>query len=114
MTFKIKNPKKKWISIGGYRGYEQPVYAVAGASDTGTLEDSPSPSHLVNKELKDFKSFLEKKGIKSKIVITRSSNVFMAKRWIIPEKDKFHEAKKLTKDYLKKTKDKTEFIHDTD
>lgn len=111
--FKIST-KKKYIKSDAWRGYEQPVYAVAGASDTGTWEDSPNPSYKVNDELKDFQKFLAKKGIHSKIVNAQSSNAFMTKRWVVPETDKFSQAKELTKQYLKEKESKTKYIHDAD
>lgn len=113
MAYKIST-KKKWIKTDDWRGYEQPVYAVAGASDTGTWEDSPSPSYAVNDELKGFQKFLEENGIKSRIVNARSSNVFMAKRWVVPEQDKFAEAKQLAKQYLEEKKSSTKYIHEAD
>lgn len=113
MAYKI-SIKKKWIKTDDWRGYEQPIYAVAGSSDTGTWEDSPSPSYEVDKELKDFQKFLQEKGIKSKIVNAQSSNVFMAKRWVVPEQDKFAEAKELTKQYLKEKESETKHIHEAD
>jgi hypothetical protein len=111
MAYKIST-KKKWIKTDAWRGYEQPVYAVAGSSDTGTWEDSPCPSYEVDKELKDFQKFLQEKGIKSKIVNAQSSNAFMSKRWVVAEQDKYAEAKELAKQYLKEKE--TKYIHDAD
>lgn len=113
MAYKIST-KNKWVSTGGYRGYPQSPYAVLGSSDTGMWSDSPAPSKEVYKELKDFQDYLNKKGIKSQRKITRSSNVFMAKRWVVVQPDDFKEAKKLAKQYLKEKKEETKYIHDTD
>jgi hypothetical protein len=116
MTYKIST-KTKVTSKGdawGRGSVTQPIYAVAGANDTGTWEDSPNPSYEVNEELKDLQKHLEENGIKSKIVASRSSNVFMVRRWIVPETDKFKEAKKLADEYLKKKESSTKYIYDAD
>jgi hypothetical protein len=113
MNYKVKQ-KKKWINTGGYRGYDQSAYAVAGSSYTGNLEDSPCPSYKVHSELKDFQEYLNQKGIKSKIKNTQSSNAFMMKRWVVVEPEKFGEAQRLAKEYIKSNKEKTQFIHDAD
>jgi hypothetical protein len=113
MTYKIST-KKKWIKTDAWRGYEQPAYAVLGSSDTGTWEDSPCPSYEVDKELKDFQKFLQEKGIKSKIINAKSSNVFMIKRWIVPEQNKYIEVKKLAEQYLKEKKEEIKYIHEAD
>lgn len=114
MTYSIKTKVTSKGDAWG-RGYTtQPIYAVAGANDTGTWEDSPNPSYEVNDELKGVQKFLQEKGIKSKIVHTRSSNLFMIRRWIIVEPDKFAEAKKLTTEYLKEKESLTKYIYDAD
>lgn len=113
MAYKIKQ-KKKWISTGGYRGYAQSSYAVAGSSDTGTWEDSPCPSSKVIKELNDFQDYLKQKGIKSTIKTTKSSNVFMVKRWVVTKPEDFNEAKKLANQYLEEKKIETQYIHEAD
>lgn len=113
MAYKIKQ-KKKFVSTGGYRGYYQSPYAVLGSSDTGTFSDSPAPSFEVKKELKDFQAFLKKKGIKSQIKTTQSSNVFMAKRWVTVNPSDYGKAKGLAKEYLKNKEGETNYIHGTD
>jgi hypothetical protein len=75
----------------------QPVYAVAGANDTGTWEDSPNPSYEVNDELENLQKHLKKQGIKSKIVHSESSNVFMIRRWIIVSPKELKKARSLAK-----------------
>jgi hypothetical protein len=112
VAYKIKS--KKWIKTDAWRGYEQSSYAVLGSSDTGTWEDSPCPSYEVDKELKDFQAYLRKKGIGSSIKTAQSSNVFMAKRWVVVQPDDFKEAKKLAGQYLKEKKEETKYIHEAD
>lgn len=109
MVYKI-SVKKKWVATDGWRGYERPIYAIAGASDTGMWEDSPAPSNKVNDELKSLKSFLTQKGIKSKIVTTKSSNNFMVKRWIVVPSEQMDEAKKVYEEYEQSKH--PEYIHD--
>jgi len=116
MTYKIST-KTKVTSQGDAWGRGQviqPIYAVAGANDTGTLEDSPAPSYKVNDELKDLQKYLKEKGIRNVIKTTRSSNVFMIRRWIVVEPEKLSEAKKLADGYLKENKSKTEYIYGAD
>jgi hypothetical protein len=104
----------KWVATDAWRGYYQPEYAVIGASDTGTWEDSPCPSGEVGKELTDFQNFLKENKIDSVRKTTRSSNVFMGKRWIVVAKWDFKKANKLAKQYLKDKKAETRYIHEAD
>lgn len=116
MTYKISR-KTKITAKGdswGRGSVVQPIYAVAGANDTGIWEDSPNNSYKVNDELTDLQKYLKQKGINSKIVNTQSSNAFMMKRWIVPETDKFEEAKKLADEYLKEKKSQTKYIYNAD
>lgn len=114
MTYSIKTKITEKGDPWGRGQVIQPIYAVAGANDTGNWEDSPAPSYEVNDELKALQKHLKGKGIKSVIKPTRSSNVFMARRWIIPEQDKFEEAKKLAKEYLKEKEAETKYIYGAD
>jgi hypothetical protein len=43
---KYISTKTEYISTDGWRGYVQPINAVAGANYTGTSSDSPYPSHV--------------------------------------------------------------------
>lgn len=116
MAYKIST-KTKVTSKGDAWGrgrVVQPIYAVAGVNDTGNWGDSPCPSYEVDKEIKDLKKYLEEKGIKSKLTSSNSSNVFMMRRWLVVETDKYEEAKKLTKEYLDKKEESTKYIYDAD
>jgi len=106
--------KGKWIKTDAWRGYYQPANAVAGSSDTGTLSDSPAPSDKVKNELDDLRKFLKQKGISSRMRLSKSSNVFMAKRWVIVSPSDFRKAKKLADSYLVKNYGKTTYIHEAD
>jgi len=116
MAYKIKFSKRTKVTEKGDdwgRGrIEQPIYAVAGANDTGTWEDSPNNSYKVNDELKDLQSYLTKNGVKSKIENQESSNVFMQRRWLIVETGKYEEAKNLTDKYMKEKK--TQYLYEAD
>jgi hypothetical protein len=111
---KTFSTKKKWVSTDAWRGYEQPIYAVAGSSDTGSWEDSPCPTCDVNKEMDMVKKELAEAGIPTKQIVTPSSNVFMGKRWLIAPKENFPQVKKKSKEVLKKLLSQTKFIHDAD
>jgi hypothetical protein len=114
MAYKIST-KTKITDKGDAWGrgrIEQPVFAVAGANDTGTWEDSPNNSYKVNDELEDLQKHLKSKGIHSKIENQSSSNVFMQRRWLIVETGKYEEAKKLTDEYMKEKK--TNYLYEAD
>jgi len=91
---------KRWIPLGGYKGYEQPANAIVGASDTGMASDSPSPSDVVQKELMVVKDTLNKKGIPVKLKTTSSSNVFMVKRWLVVKNNDFKKAYKISHKFI--------------
>jgi hypothetical protein len=103
---------KGWVATDGWRGYSQPIYAVAGASDTGMASDSPAPSTTSKKELNSFASYLKKNNITSKKIISRSSNVFMAKRWIVVAPADYAKSKKLFDKYF--AENETQQLHDAD
>lgn len=75
--------KRKWVSTDGMRGYNQPIGAVVGSSDTGTWSDSPCPSHVVKEELRAARKALATQGIECRTSFTTSSNGFMVKRWLL-------------------------------
>lgn len=73
----------RYHRIDGWRGYSIPGCAVAGASDTGTWDDSPCPTPEVRAELRRFmRTVLRPAGIHSRIRYGVSSNVFCAKAWV--------------------------------
>lgn len=107
--------KRRYHRIDGWRGYSIPAYAVAGASDTGTWDDSPAPSDQVLIEIATLRRFLRKAGIKTRLRWGTSSNVFMAKRWLVIEpesRDKANEALQLTTEWLEQNDNTTRYIHD--
>lgn len=108
-TFVMAN---KWVNTGGYRGYEQPTYAVVGASDTGMWSDSPCRSDVSEKEINDIINELKKHGIKSKAVMTNSSNVFMMKRFVIVTPKNHAKALGIVSDYLNNNDTRLAYIVD--
>jgi hypothetical protein len=103
-----------WVSTDGWRGYSQPIYAVAGSSDTGTWSDSPAPTPTVKKEIADARKFLRSRGISTKASLSHSSNLFMGKRWIVASIEDYEKARKLMAEYLKEHERDTQHIHEAD
>lgn len=75
--------KMRYVRTDAWRGYEQPVYAVAGANDTGESSDSPCRSSVCKMELGMAQKALKEKGIPSRLFSGRSSNVFCMHRYLI-------------------------------
>ena len=93
--------KKKWVATDGWRGYEEPVYAIAGVNDTGMWSDSPSPSNKTNAELHKFRATLNKLGIPTRKVTGQTSNVFAGNQFLIAPKELYPTAKQKVKELLK-------------
>ncbi len=87
--------RKQWVQTDGWRGYEEPIYWVAGANDTGDYYDSPCPSGKATEELKSVKSILRENKIRYREVATNSSNVFCLKRYIIVSPADIEKAKQV-------------------
>jgi hypothetical protein len=109
MTFSTET---EWVSTDGWRGYERPIYAIAGASDTGMWSDSPCPTNIVSEELGALKQYLRSKGIKYREIAGRSSNAFMAKRWIISTVEHHKKALRVANEWLQKNRHTTRYIHE--
>jgi len=97
---KIINTTTEYIRTDGWRGYSQPVYAVAGANDTGGWSDSPCPTEVCEKELGEVKSLLARHGIRTKEVVCESSNVFCVHRYLVPPMGLVAKAKEIVRDYI--------------
>lgn len=95
--------KTKYIRTDGWRGYEQPINAVAGANDTGEASDSPCPSTVCERELSGFKKLLRKNGIKFKTTVNRSSNVFCVHRYVLVAPEDREKALELADQYREGT-----------
>lgn len=84
----INTTRTRYVKIDGWRGYLEPVNAIAGCNDTGTWADSPCNSNVAEAEIKAFTKILRKNGIKYRTIWGNSSNVFMNKRYVcVHEKD---------------------------
>lgn len=87
----------EWISTGGYRGYDKPIYAVCGANDTGTWDDSPCRTEVATRELGAVSEDLERLVIPHKEMQTHSSNVFCTHRYLIVPPEFLERAKAVVK-----------------
>lgn len=95
---KIKNVfdlSKSWISTDGWRGYEEPKYAVCGANDTGNWDDSPCPSDVADREIKEAQLILKSQKIPTKKMTTQSSNVFCIRHYVVVPPHYIKQAKEL-------------------
>ena len=97
---KTFDTSKTYVKIDGWRGYEQPVYAVCGANDTGTWSDSPCPSHVAKKELEDAQNVLKSNKIPTKIITTETSNVFCVHHYLIVPPVHHERAKGLVSEHI--------------
>ncbi len=75
--------KTKYISTDRWRGYSQPINAVAGANDTGEYFDSPCKSSVRKREIAGFKKLLRKENIKSSVMVCETSNVFCVHFYVL-------------------------------
>jgi len=96
--------KKTWVSTSGWRGYQQPIFACAGANDTGGWEDSPCPSSVCEKELNEFCSKLRKAGIKYKKTWGQTSNVFCIARYVAVSEADHAKAHEIAEQHEKETR----------
>jgi hypothetical protein len=91
-----------WVSRDAWRGANVPTFAVAGANDTGTWDDSPCPTPVATKELSELASYLKSYGIPTKEMVCESSNVFCALRYLITYPSDVELARGLVETYLEK------------
>lgn len=89
-----------WVSTDAQRGYEEPIYACAGANDTGSWSDSPCRTEICERELNDLSAALLAEGIKTKQIVTQSSNVFCVHRYLIPQLKNVDRARIVVKLFL--------------
>jgi len=107
--------RPRYHKIDGWRGYWIPAGAIAGASDTGTWEDSPAPSDKVAAEVERFRrEVLRPLGIRSRVRFGLTSNVFAGKRWITVSAEDFPRAAQAAVDWLEAHRLNTQYIHDAD
>lgn len=89
-----------WVSTDGQRGYEEPKYACAGANDTGMWSDSPCRTDVCEHDLNVLSATLLAKGIKTKQIITKSSNIFCVHHYLLPQLKNVDRARKIVKEFL--------------
>ena len=90
---------KLYERIDGWRGYQIPVFAVLGASDTGMWSDSPCPSTTAEEEVKDARAYLRHNGITSYEAFGETSNCFCMKRWTIVRGNQYKDAMRVLEAY---------------
>lgn len=78
----INTTKTIYRKIDGWRGYLEPINAIAGCNYTGMSEDSPCPSDVAEAEIQSFIKKLRKEKIKYRTTWGNSSNVFMHKKFV--------------------------------
>lgn len=87
-------------ALDGWRNYDFPEYAVAGANDTGMWSDSPCPSDVNARELEAVRDLLKKNKIPTKFMTLESSNVFMVRNFIIVPPYYVDNAREIVAQYL--------------
>lgn len=97
---------QRWVKTDAWRGYNEPIYAVCGANDTGTWDDSPCPSDVCERELNGAIEVLKSLKIPTKIVTCESSNVFCVHRYVIVPPKYFEEAKLIVREYIDNTENR--------
>lgn len=101
---KTISKKTRYISTGGWRGYVEPINAIAGANDTGTYSDSPCPSDVCDAELGKVKRLFRKNGIRYNSMTTPSSNIFCVHRYLIVAPEDRERAIPLVKEAIEDTR----------
>jgi hypothetical protein len=113
------NPRKKlhfsrqtrWVRQDGWRGYNEPVYAVCGANDTGSWGDSPCPHDVCIRELKEAATALK---MPYRMMVTQTSNVFCIHRYVIVPVDRVDEARELFAAYYATVRGDTKLLYPVD
>ena len=91
--------KKVWVKTDGWRCYEQPITSIGGCNNTGSWSDSPCPTHICEKEINGFRSILRKNGIRSRVVVGQSSNVFCIHVYVCVHPDDRTRGLELSREY---------------
>lgn len=93
------NYSKQWVARG-YRGYEKPLYAVCGANDTGRWDDSPCPTDIAYREIREASAALSESGIATKQMTCETSNVFCVHHYVIVRPKDKAKAEEVIEQYL--------------
>ena len=70
----INTTKTKYVKIDGWRGYLEPINAIAGCNYTGMTEDSPCPSDVAEAEINSF--LQEVRRIARRIILNLLDGIF--------------------------------------
>ena len=100
----INTTKTKYVKIDGWRGYLEPINAIAGCNYTGMTEDSPCPSDVAEAEIKSFLQKLRKEKIKYRTTWGNSSNVFMHRKFVCVSPEDRLEAQAIAFDHQRETR----------
>ena len=103
--------KKQWIATDGWRGYEKPIYAIAGWNDTGTWEDSPCRSNVGQSEASVLKKHLRKNHVQFRHIVCRSSNVFCVHHYLITPVESFKQSLAVAREWYENNKSNTYLIY---
>ena len=95
--------KMGYVRTDGWREYSQPIYAVAGANDTGTWSDSPCNSVVRKREITGFTKMLREAKIPYVLKWANSSNVFCMKQFVIVAESDHEKAYDMAEAYVKDT-----------
>lgn len=96
----VFSTQERYVRTDGWRGYSEPIYAVAGANDTGTWSDSPCPSNVREAELNALAQYLSEHGVPTQQVVCQSSNVFCVHVYLIAKIKDVERARVLVQTYL--------------
>lgn len=100
---KFISRKMKYVRTDGWRGYQQPIAAVAGANDTGMYSDSPCKSDVRKSEIEGYRKLLRAEKINSRIVWGKTSNVFCVKCFVCVADEDKNRAIEIAKKYQEET-----------
>lgn len=96
--------------LNGWRGYNEPIYAIAGANDTGMYSDSPCPSNVREMELKAIQEVLRQNGIKTREIVCESSNVFCVHVYLVPKVKDVQRGREIVKNYLENNETRLAYL----
>jgi hypothetical protein len=97
--------RMSYKNTDGWRGYSEPVNAIAGANNTGNWSDSPCPENVCLSELDKAKEILINKNIPYSFKWCETSNVFCVHGYILVKGSKRkNRAKELIKPLISETR----------
>lgn len=103
--------RKKYVRTDGWRGYFEPVYAIAGYNDTGSADDSPCRTVTGQREAARLKAFLKSKGIHFKTITCLTTNVCCIHHYIIAPIEQYEAGKIISKQWCVENHDSTSLIY---